>query len=258
MMDELGFEEEYSHPPGLVDVHCHILPQVDDGAPDMKTALAMLAREYDDGVRAVILTPHFRLRMFENEEEDIVEAYERLCEAAAGRFRDLELYLGCELHSHADIVDSVRGREQFRLAGSDYVLVEFSGADSQEYMRNRLYRLCANSFMPIVAHVERCKCVRDDLRFARRLVDMGVRFQVNADSVAGKDGLKVRRFCRTLMEEGLLYCIGSDAHDLKSRPPRMKECAAWISKKFGSSYMETLMINNPREIINAGVKYGDE
>ncbi len=253
-MNEPVFREQRpAHPPGLVDIHCHILPGVDDGAPDMKTAMTMLRWEYEDGVRAIILTPHFRLHMFENEEAEIRAAYERLSKAAEKHFPDLELYLGCELHAHSDMVAAIKGREQFRLTGSSYVLVEFSPSDSAKYIRNNLYRLRSNGFEPIAAHVERYRSVAGDLDFAGSLVDMGVKLQVNADSVLGRSGLRARRFCRELMEHDMLHFIGSDAHDLRARPPRLGECAEWLEKRMGTAYAETVMIDNPREIIDAGV-----
>lgn len=241
----------------LTDLHDHLIPGVDDGSPNLETSLALLEREYADGVRKMILTPHYRPGVFENTEEEIRTAYDNLCQVAGDRFPDLELYLGCELHAHMDMVEAIRTRPQFRMAGSDFILVEFSNQDERSYIRKRLYELCASGYRPIVAHTERYANLVKDLRFVQDLVDMGVMLQVNADSVLGKDGWRVRRFCRALMDRDLLHFIGSDAHDLKYRPPRMGECASYLEKKLGAFYMQKVMCENPKEIICGGF-YGQQ
>lgn len=243
---------------GLADIHCHILPGVDDGAPDLPAALALLQCEYSDGVRTIILTPHYRPGMFEDTEEEVRSAYDVLRKASDERFPDLDLRLGCELHAHMDIVKTLRDRPQCRLAGTDYVLVEFSSHDEQGYIRDRLYELRSSGYEPIIAHVERCKNAVKDMNFAYSLVGMGVKLQVNADSVLGKDGWGMKRICRALMEEDLVHFIGSDAHDMKFRPPRLGECAAWLERKMGENYARRILCENPREILEEGSSYGNK
>lgn len=250
------YKEDYLS--GLTDLHCHILPGVDDGAPDLPIALALLQCEYSAGVRTIILTPHYRPGMFENTEEEVRSAYDVLRKASDERFPDLDLRLGCELHAHMDMVEGIKARPQFRMAGSDHVLVEFSAMDEQSYIRQRLYELRSNGFQPIVAHVERCKNAVKDMDFVHSLVEMGVKLQVNADSVLGKDGWGMKRVCRALMEEDLVHFIGSDAHDMKSRPPRLGECATWLKKKIGEDYARRILCENPREILEEGSSYGNK
>ena len=241
---------------GLFDIHCHLLPGVDDGSADMDTSLALLDREYADGVRTILLTPHYRPGMFENSEKHIRAAYAELGREAGKRFPDLVLLLGCELHSQADMTEKIQDREQFRMAGTDYVLVEFSSLDSQDRVRGCIFELLSGGYQPIIAHVERCACVVRDLEFARHLTELGAKLQVNADSVIGREGRETRRFCQMLMEQDLLFFIGSDAHDLKHRPPRMGECAEWLEKRMGAEYMRKILHDNPRRIFGAGDGHG--
>lgn len=241
---------------GLFDIHCHILPGVDDGSADMDTSLSLLDREYADGVRTILLTPHYRPGMFENSEKHIRAAYAELEREAGKRFPDLVLLLGCELHFHADMAERIQNRSQFRMAGTDHVLVEFSSLDSQDQIRGCVIELLSSGYQPIIAHVERCGCVAGDLEFARHLTELGAKLQVNADSVIGQDGREVRRFCQTLMERDLLFFIGSDAHDPKHRPPRMGECAEWLEKKMGAEYMRKILHDNPGRIFGAGDGHG--
>ena len=233
----------------IADIHCHILPGVDDGARSMEMAMEMLKKEYDQGVRLIILTPHFRNQMFEPDEKTVLTQFELVCRENEKKFPDMELYLGCELHASMDMVDMIRKRKQFCMAGTAYVLTEFSGGDSKSYIKERLYQLLSSGYKPIVAHAERYESVLGDMDFVDELVEMGVFIQVNADSILGKDGRKVKKFCRSLMKQDLLHFVDSDGHDLEERPVRMKECAAYIEKKMGEAYKDEIMFRNPLKII---------
>ena len=91
----------------MIDVHCHILPEVDDGADDMKEALQMLELEYQDGVRTIIVTPHYRKGMFECSSERILKKYEQLKKEAKDRWKDLTIVLGCEFHANMDMIEII-------------------------------------------------------------------------------------------------------------------------------------------------------
>ena len=147
----------------LFDIHCHILPQVDDGARNMDMALKMLKMEYDDGVRSIILTPHFRREMFETPQEKIEDQFARLKEKAEQRFQGLQLYLGCEFHANMTMSETLLCRERPSMAGSDYVLTEFSSGADLAFVKERIYDLVSHGFLPIIAHVERYSQLRKDL-----------------------------------------------------------------------------------------------
>lgn len=242
---------------GLFDVHCHLVPGVDDGSSSVEMSLEILRREYEDGVRTVIVTPHYRLHMFENEEEDVVSAFEELKQRAESSFDGMRLYLGCELHENGNMLEMVQRRDQFTMAGTQFVLVEFSGRSEASLIRRRLYELVANGYTPIIAHAERYKGITDDLDFLQDLVGLGIRVQVNADSVIGKVGGFYKRFCGMMLDAGLVHYVGSDAHDPKERPPRIGECAAYIQKKYGTEMVKRLFYDNPKEILITGEKHGD-
>lgn len=106
----------------LFDVHCHMVPGVDDGAADLEESLAMLKMQHEDGVRKIIITPHYRRRMFETPAKKVHEQFLKLQEAAKKEYPDMSLYLGCELHSNMDLQDILEKRKYVTMAGSSYVL----------------------------------------------------------------------------------------------------------------------------------------
>ena len=102
----------------LFDVHCHMVPGVDDGAADLEESLAMLKMQHEDGVRKIIITPHYRRRMFETPAKKVHEQFLKLQEAAKKEYPDMSLYLGCELHSNMDLQDILEKRKYVTMAGT--------------------------------------------------------------------------------------------------------------------------------------------
>ena len=123
---------------GIYDIHCHIVPGVDDGATDIGETVKLLRMEYEQGVRTVIATPHFRFRMFETPVEKVKEQF-RLVEKAASEISpDLHVYLGCEFHANMEMLPMLREQKVMTMAGSRYVLTEFSHNSEESYIRERL------------------------------------------------------------------------------------------------------------------------
>ena len=170
---------------GIYDVHCHIIPGVDDGASDYEETKRLLQMEYDQGVRGIIVTPHFRFQMFETPIEHIKEQFVLVQRAAAEIGDDLNVYLGCEFHVNMEMPEMLRAGKVSTMAGSRYVLTEFSESSEASYIRERIYALLSNGYKPVIAHIERYEATRSDLNFVEELDDMGACMQINADSIIG-------------------------------------------------------------------------
>ena len=233
----------------MFDMHCHIIPSVDDGAKSLELSLKMLQVEYSAGVRHVILTPHYRRGMFETDRDTVEKKYGELKEAAARELPDLRLYLGCEYHSDGELVERVRSDYRYRMNGGRHVLLEFSEGDSQKYIKEKVYKLRSAGFVPAIAHIERYSACNKDLDFVAELGRLGCLIQVNADSLIGKDGRQAKKFSRDLVKEDLLDLIGSDGHNLTSRPVRIEECRKWLEKKAGSGYAKWIFCQRPAELL---------
>lgn len=171
---------------GIYDIHCHIVPGVDDGATDIGETVKLLRMEYEQGVRTVIATPHFRFRMFETPVEKVREQFRRVEKAASEICPDLHVYLGCEFHANMEMLPMLREQKVMTMAGSRYVLTEFSHNSEESYIRERLGALLSGGYKPIMAHIERYEATRNSLDFVEELADMGVYMQINADSITGR------------------------------------------------------------------------
>ena len=134
------------------------------------------------------------------------------------------------------------------LAGGRYVLVEFSSMDNYRKIHNTIYELVTGGFKPIIAHIERYPAIVSHSEYVAELIDQGAMIQVNADALLGIEGWKIRRFCKKLMKKEEIDFIASDAHDLKERPSRLRECADYVERKWGSRTAERIFVINPSKI----------
>lgn len=233
---------------GIVDVHCHILPGVDDGADSYIEALKLLRAEYEQGVRRVILTPHYRAGYFETDRDVIREHFQELCDRLPSVGIPMKLYLGCEFHRENDMLKMINADSAYTMAETKYVLTEFAGTDDESYINNYVNNLVAGGYRPIIAHIERYPSMRN-LQKVEHLIRSGAVIQVNASSILGYEGLRQKGFCKKLLKTGYVHLIGSDAHDLKKRIPCLGECADYLEKKVGKETVRKLMIMNPDKLI---------
>ncbi len=233
-----------------IDVHCHILPGADDGAPDMDTAVWMLRQEARDGVGRIILTPH--------------QKPGRRCISAAGVNRRLRLlqreaqrmdipirlYSGAELlycHGLRELLDS---GQACTLARSRYVLVEFMPAEEWSYIRSGIYDLAGGGYWPVLAHVERYLQLADRPERVRELTEMGAYIQMNAGSAAGAEGLRTKRSCQRLLKQRLVHFVGTDAHRAEgSRSPQLGACVRLLERQAGRAYARRLLWKNAECIL---------
>ncbi len=229
----------------LVDIHCHILPGVDDGAPDMETSRAMIRDAYEQGVRYIIATPHYRPEMFEPSMKKVIRVYHELRDYAEEV--GIGLRLGREYYRNEQMIRHLDKKLRPTMLGSRYVLTEFSTNDSFVTVRNYIYELITKGYRPIVAHVERYFCCQEPERI-QELKKLGAQIQINADSVLGYEGHTIKKFCAGLMKDDLVDFIGSDAHNLEGRKMNLGKCAIYVRKKMGQDYAEEIFVDNPRRI----------
>lgn len=237
---------------GLIDIHTHIVPGVDDGARSVEEAARLLQMEYRNGVEAVILTPHYRKGMFETPPEVVEEQYKKIWKMANRSRSGMKVYLGCEYHTNREMVAELNAGKRPTMAGSRYVLTEFSSTHSYEILRNQIYELVATGYIPIVAHAERYSCLLKKPELVEELRALGAEIQITSGSILGEAGWGVKRFCWKLLKKKSVQYIASDAHDLKERCPNLQQCAEVLEKKLGCRYAEQIFIRNPRRIIKEG------
>lgn len=234
---------------GMVDMHCHIVPRVDDGPHSKEEVQQLLKKEYDSGVRTIILTPHYRKGMFETDSHTVIKYAMLVKQIAVEMNLDLEICLGREYHANNDMIEELDQDESLRMNGGRYVLVEFSSSYAYSKVRNWIYQLITSGYKPIIAHIERYPMVIDRMEKLEELVRLGAQIQVSSGAVLGEHGLAAKMFTRKLLKKHMVDFIGSDAHDLKDRVPNLDVCATYVEKRFGAEYAKEIFVNNPNCIL---------
>lgn len=233
---------------GYFDMHCHILPGVDDGSKNMEMSLKMLEMEYRQGVRNIVFTPHcFAGR---TQPELIKARYDELVDQAKEQFPELTLYLGNELMYSDTIVEELFDKNAYTINGTSYVLVEFYTDLSWKQLSAAMRRIGSEGYRPILAHMERYECLVRHTDRVDELISQGVVMQMNCESVVG--GLFDRQAadCRRLIESGRIHLLGTDAHRIDWRPPNFIDALRVLTKKIkDEDLLQRILLDNPKKIL---------
>ena len=234
---------------GIYDIHTHFIPNVDDGSSSLEETIELLKHEYNDGVRTIYLTSHYRENMFEPDLDYLQEQFKKVEAIVPTIAPDLRVFIGCEFHACADMIEILNNHQRPTMGNGRAVIIEFSDRWNYSEIKERCYALIMNGYDPIIAHIERYSALLGHLDRVQELIDMGCYIQINADSFLGYSGLKIKMFANKVMKNHLLHFVASDGHNLTNRKPHLGECVNYIEKKMGSEYAKMIFIENPRNII---------
>lgn len=233
----------------LTDIHCHILPEVDDGSQSVEQSIAMLDIAVRNAIHTIILTPHNKPGRHHLHAQSMEQRRKALEAAAEEAGISIALYNGSELFYRMGLPEEIRDGEALSMADSHYVLLEFRPADDYDYLRNGVYELLSEGYLPIVAHAERYICLTEHPERVAELHGMGAYIQLNAGSIMGESGFGIKRFAKGLLKKELVHFVATDAHDTSGRKPELKKCADYITKKYGQMYAQRIFEENPSCIL---------
>lgn len=231
---------------GIIDIHAHILPGIDDGAKNWDESRKMLEEAYGQGIRHIIATPHYSRRGLT---PHIYELADRLQDTAREIAPDLETGLGQETFFHEGLVENLKAGKALTLEGSRYVLVEFPPEVSYERLYQAVRKMTMSRYIPVIAHVERYLCLRKN-GHPKALVQCGCRLQMNYDSLSG-NGLWDRdvRWCRKQILEGNIHYLGTDMHGADYRRPDIEACLVWLGRHLKEHELKALLKGNADKIL---------
>lgn len=231
----------------MIDVHNHLLFGVDDGPKTAEESIMMLHDAKRQGIDTIILTPHYRHGYFSYPKEEIMRNFECLKETA--KEIGVRIYLGTEYHVNSRMVEYFETGRCLTLANSRYVLAEYEYETQFSFMQNTVRNLLLHGYVPIVAHVERYGCMLENLDCAETLKKMGALIQVNAGAILGNEGRMQKKYCKIMLQAGLVDIVASDSHGMKYRANQMGECEKYLYKKYDSSYVEKILEQNPAKLL---------
>lgn len=240
----------------MIDIHSHIVFDVDDGPKTIEDSRTLLEESYRQGVRTIISTSHRRKGMFETPEAKIEENFKQVQELAKEIADDLTVLYGAEIYYTSDILDKLEQGKIPRLADSQYALIEFSMITPYKEIHTALSNVLRLGVTPVVAHIERYHCLENDEKKVRDLINMGCYTQINSSSVLkpklfGDTYKFMKKRAQFFLEKDLVHFVASDMHNLDPRPPYMQEAYQIISKKYGESHAEQLFRKNQELLLRS-------
>ena len=244
----------------MVDIHCHILPGLDDGSPDIETSLLMAEIAAESGVTDVIATPHTnQAGRFENyESEKLKGLFETLRNEIARRGIPLRLHRGMEVYGSGMVPEMLRDGKLITLADSRYFLIEFGFRDDPEHMDRILRDLQGMDLVPILAHPERYERIQEHPNWLYRWAGEGILLQSNKGSFTGFFGRNPRDLAFAMVARGLTAFIASDAHGYERRTPSLYGAEEILTVEFSGDVARRLLTDNPTRVLrNEPVTYGD-
>lgn len=231
----------------MIDIHCHILPGIDDGAADVYDTLEMALIAANSGIKAIVATPHCNIPWNNGNYYGTAyrEALQKARNAIAQERIPIKIISGMEVFVTFDLPDLIKEGKILTINHSDYLLVEFDFGEDPEFVDIMVDRIREIGIKPIIAHPERYDFIKEDISFAQRLVDKGCYLQANKGSFLGTYGTRCESAALALAQQNLLSFVASDAHSPVRRTPYMLEARRKIKNICD---VQTLFETNPRKI----------
>jgi protein-tyrosine phosphatase len=217
----------------MIDIHCHILSSVDDGAKDINDSIQMAREAVKEGIHTIIATPHHMNGKYENQKVEIIKSVSELNAVLKEENIPLTILPGQETRIFGDILEETEFEHILPLNHTQYVFIELPSSHVPRYTEKLLFDFQVKGLTPIIVHPERNQELMSNPDTLYNLVSKGSLTQVTASSVAGYFGKKIQKFSFQLIEANLTHFIASDAHNVNNRTFKMEEGLGVIESKFG-------------------------
>jgi protein-tyrosine phosphatase len=226
----------------MVDLHCHILPGLDDGPESIDVALAMAESAIADGITHVVATPHSNSEYY----FDFARVRELRDELQAKIGERLTLATGCDFHLSPENLDALRkDARPFCINQRDYLLVEFNEYSIPPAMDQTLHEIQLLGLRPVITHPERNAILRQQTERLAKWVQLGFYLQVTAGSLEGVFGSVAQSDALRWLACGLVHIVASDAHNMRGRPLKLRPAFDLVREQFGEEKARALFVENP-------------
>jgi protein-tyrosine phosphatase len=227
----------------MVDLHCHILPGLDDGPQTIEESVEMAQAAIADGITHIVATPHSSTEYFFD-----YPKIRSLCKELQAKVGNgLTLATGCDFHLNPENIESLRAQAlRFCINQKDYLLVEFNEIAIPPAVDQTLHEMQLSGVRPIVTHPERNRLLRLRPERLANWVRHGCYGQVTGGALTGQFGPSAQKDAMRWIGAGLIHFVSSDAHNLGSRPIQLRPAYEVVRKEFGERKARALFFDNPR------------
>ncbi|QKY70315.1 tyrosine-protein phosphatase [Lentibacillus sp. CBA3610] len=233
----------------MIDIHCHILPGIDDGAGTITDSLAMAQTAAQQGIHTIVATPHHRNGVFNNLKNDIISYTHDLNEQLKEENIPVTILPGQETRINGDMVGDIENGDLAALNDTKYLFVEFSSSHVPRYAKQMLFDIQVAGYIPVIVHPERNSAISQHPSMLYEFVQKGALTQVTAASLNGNFGKNIQKFSHQLVEANLTHFLASDAHNTTTRGFVMDEAFQELSDQHGNE-MTYLFMENAQLLIN--------
>ncbi len=233
----------------MIDIHTHIIYDVDDGSDTIEESVAILKYAQNNGVTDIILTPHY-IEPAEYDKQKVLQNFELLKHEVEKYNLQIKLHLGNEIAIYGNISQILQDTDIFTLANSKYVLIEFPMNTDVSYVLDTIYEIRIKGLIPIIAHPERCECFRIHYDRIKQAVEEGALIQCNTGSLMGTYGNTAKKIVKKLLKERLVHFFATDTHSTKNnRYENLHKVEAEVEKMIGKYEKNKLFVYNARNIL---------
>jgi protein-tyrosine phosphatase len=233
----------------MIDLHCHILPAIDDGADVLETSLAMARMAVDDGIGVLACTPHIYPGLYENDAPGIRRAMVALQRALDEAGIPLKLVIGADVHLAPDLAERIEAGQVPTLNDTRYLLLEPPHHVAPPRFEASVFDLIAAGWVPVITHPERLSWVEPHYEAFRRLVHAGAWMQITSGSLTGRFGRHAQRVAERMLDDGLVHILATDSHGVKRRPPLLAEGREAAAHRVGAEEAWHMVYTRPRGIL---------
>jgi len=233
----------------MIDLHCHILPGLDDGAANLSVSTDMAKAFVADGVSVVACTSHILPGLYHNSGPQIRQATAQLQQHLDREGIPLRLVTGADNHIIPNFVSELRLGHLLSLADTRYVLVEPPHHVAPPRLEELFFSLLVAGYVPILTHPERLTWIESHYQSMQRLAHAGIWMQVTAGSLTGAFGRKARYWGERMLDEGYIHILATDAHDVNRRPPNLSQGRELAAKRVGDIEAQHLVVTRPGAVL---------
>jgi protein-tyrosine phosphatase len=232
----------------MIDVHCHILPGVDDGAQSVEDSLEMARVAVGEGITAIVATPHHKNGRYENPRSMILNACEQLNNKLQEEGISLRILPGQEPALSGELIEDLENNTLVPLNDTQYLFVELPSSHVPRYTERMLFDLQLKGMIPVIVHPERNREIAENPELLYQLVNKGALAQVTAGSLTGRFGKKIKGLSHDLVYANLVHLVASDAHNVTSRAFNMRAAYEEIQSKYDAD-MQYLFLENAELLV---------
>lgn len=238
----------------MIDLHCHLLPGIDDGPKTMQEAVDMAMRAVDEGIHHAVVTPHIQPGCYDNDRESIRLVYETFKQELQQRNIPLSTGMAAEVRVCGELPQMIIGNKVPFLGkwqDKNVILLEFPHDHVPIGAEKLVQWLQTRNILPLIAHPERNQGILRQPAKIEPFIELGCLLQITASSVCGLFGAASRDLALQLIEEDVVTVMASDAHNLLKRQPALKAAVDILAPYFGEERVMKLVVDHPSVIINA-------